>query len=304
MSKNPHPKNRYASIKARLLDIARERGVDYNTLTRLYFQERFLDRLSKSRYSENLYLKGALLFMAYEMTPGRLTQDIDFLANDIKNESSELRKIFTEILSIDIDDCVSFNSTDIKIDPIIAGGVQNGVRIFFRCSLDNIKGRLQIDLGFGDVILKDPVKLQFPVILKEFDKPDVLAYRIETALAEKFEAIVTLHLLNSRMKDFYDIIFIASNFKLTLGSISESINATFVKRGTKLENSRRIFEARFKRNPEMQTQWNAFLSRKKLQFEINFEVVVTQIESFLKPCIDEPESDAVWNPEAFMWEKL
>lgn len=110
MSKNPHPKNMYASIKARLLDIARERGVDYNTLTRLYFQERFLDRLSKSRYSENLYLKGALLFMAYEMTPGRLTQDIDFLANDIKNESSELRKIFTEILSIDIDDCVSLTN--------------------------------------------------------------------------------------------------------------------------------------------------------------------------------------------------
>jgi len=170
--------------------------------------------------------------------------------------------------------------------------------------LDNIKSRLQIDLGFGDVLCRDPVKLEFPVILKEFEKPGILAYRIETALAEKFEAIVALHLLNSRMKDFYDIIFIASNFRLTHGSVSESINATFRQRGTKLENSKRIFESQFKRNPEMQTQWTAFLSRKKLQFEMNFEAVVTQIESFLKPCIDEPESNVVWNPEAFRWEKL
>ncbi|KAA0254514.1 MAG: nucleotidyl transferase AbiEii/AbiGii toxin family protein [Chlorobiota bacterium] len=212
--------------------------------------------------------------------------------------------MFVEILSVDIDDCVSFDSTDINVDPIITGGVQSGARIFIKCSLDNIKSRLQIDLGFGDVLCRDPVKLEFPVILKEFEKPGILAYRIETALAEKFEAIVALHLLNSRMKDFYDIIFIASNFRLTHGSVSESINATFRQRGTKLENSKRIFESQFKRNPEMQTQWTAFLSRKKLQFEMNFEAVVTQIESFLKPCIDEPESNAVWNPEAFRWEKL
>jgi hypothetical protein len=296
-------KNMEASIKSRLLNISKVRDVDYNALLRHYFQERFLARLASSRFKDSFILKGSFLFLAYKIPGSRLTQDIDFLAYSISNDEAELKNIFREITDLKLDDCVVFDSSKIKSELINESGIYQGFRIFIPCSMGAIKNRIQIDIGYGDKLSKLPIEIDVPVLLPENGNLKLIAYNLETSLAEKFESIVSLGLVNSRMKDFYDLLFFASGFSLNSKELINSIKLTFDQRKTNLIEAENIFSSEFSENEVMQRKWDSFLSSRSLTVKPTFNEVINQLEKFIKPCLIEGNFDAIWNPEKFFWEK-
>jgi predicted nucleotidyltransferase component of viral defense system len=159
---------------------------------------------------------------------------------------------------------------------------------------------MQLDIGFGDTITAGPVEIEFPTLL-DFPAPKLKVYSIETAIAEKFEAIVSLQLSTSRMKDFYDILFFAENYNFKKETLIQAITTTFNHRSTDLVLSKTIFEDQFKNNERFQALWEAFLDRNKLESNKTFSEIVTQIQSFIQPIFDS-DKKINWNPDKWEWE--
>jgi hypothetical protein len=292
-------KNIAASVKAKLLNIASEAKIDFNLILRQYVQERFLYRVANSHYSNNFILKGALLFLAYDITRLRPTRDIDFKGDSVSNDIEVIKNIFAEILNVRSNDGLIFNKDNIAGEPIAEDGKDNGIRIKIEASLDTAVQVLQVDIGFGDEIYKGPIKIDYPVLLDQ-PAPKLLAYSIESAVAEKFEAIVSLGMLTSRMKDFYDILFFAQGAKFSSTDLLKAIDLTFKSRNTNLEERKSIYEAYFKKDKQKETQWSAFLRKNKLHSENNFGMAVDKIKSFIEPILLFTENKT-WNPEMWSW---
>ena len=145
----------------------------------------------------------------------------------------------------------------------------------FMLTMENSRERVQLDIGFGDKMTSGPIEIEFPTLL-DFDAPKIEVYSIETAIAEKFEAIVSLQLITSRMKDFYDILFFAERYEFKKDILLKAIKATFNHRSTELEERKVIFEDTFKLNEQLQKMWVAFLKRNKLDSDNSFPDVVNQ----------------------------
>jgi predicted nucleotidyltransferase component of viral defense system len=206
-------KNIAASVKERLRNVASQTGKEFQSVIRQYVQERFLFRLSKSVYSKNFILKGALLFVAHDISRNRPTRDIDFLGSAISNDINEIKEVVKEILEIEFEDGLKFDTDSVEAENIVEDGDYNGIRVKFYAYMENSKEIVQLDIGFGDKMTAEPIEIEFPTLL-DFAAPKIKVYSIETAIAEKFEAIVSLQLLTSRMKDFYDISFLQSIMNL------------------------------------------------------------------------------------------
>ena len=292
-------KNISASVKERLRNISIQTGKEFQSILRQYIQERFLYRLSKSNYSNNLILKGALLFIAHDISRFRPTKDIDFLGSSLSNEKDEIAKIIQNILKISCEDGLRFDVDHIDSENIVEDGDYHGVRIKFYTYLDNSRQRVQLDIGFGDKIEGGPIEIDFPTML-DFPAPRLKVYSIESAIAEKYEAIVSLQLETSRMKDFYDIIFFAEKYKFNKELLKQSILTTFLNRSTDIVSRNKIYEEGFKNDSQKQIQWSAFLERNKLIAENKFTVVVGKINLFIEPIF--LDDKLIWNPEKFLWE--
>ena len=302
MIEGKHIKNLPASIHARLLNHAKQTGRDLNAVLLQYFQERFLYRISKSSYHENFILKGALLFLIYDVSPLRPTKDMDFLGFFNTENPEIVGSIIREIGQVNCDDGVRFDVEDISIEEISKESEYNGFRIKLDAYLGSIHKVLQIDIGLGDVIIPGPVRKDFPTLLKT-PSFSILAYTKESMIAEKFEAIVRLTVLTSRMKDFYDIVFLAEKNSFQSSLLLKAIKSTFKNRNTSLEDRKIIFQSSFKDNKEKQAQWSAFLKRHRLQFDDTFKSVVEKIESFIEPLFayKEIEKVLVWQPNLWEW---
>ena len=297
-------KDKEASIKSRLLNISKIREVDYNALLRHYFQERFLARLAVSQFKNFFILKGSFLFLAYNIPGSRLTQDIDFLGRTISSDYKILIPVFREIAEIKLDDGVIFDVQKIETAIIKESAKYQGQRIYIPCSMGSIKNRIQIDIGFGDKLTKQPMEIELLSLISENANSRLNAYYLETALAEKFESIVALGMVNSRMKDFYDLIFIASGFPLNGTDLANSIKLTFDQRKNNLGSAKYIFSTEFSESEVMQKKWSSFLTSRDLSVNFSFQEVVNRIEIFLKPCLNTEDFKAVWNPEKFRWEEV
>jgi predicted nucleotidyltransferase component of viral defense system len=293
-------KNIAASVKERLRNISTQTGKEFQSIVLQYVQERFLYRLSESLYSNNLILKGALLFIAHDISRNRPTRDIDFLGSKIPNEIDDLVEVIKEILMIKTEDGLRFDSDSVEAENITEDGDYKGVRIKFYAFIENSRERMQLDIGFGDKITAGPVGIEFPTLL-DFPAPKLKVYSIETAIAEKFEAIASLQLQTSRMKDFYDILFFAEHYNFKKETLIQAIITTFSNRSTKLELSKPIFEDKFKKDERFQNLWKAFLDRNKFESNQTFSEVVSQIQSFIQPIFDS-ETKNNWNPEKWEWE--
>ncbi|MDP3683467.1 MAG: nucleotidyl transferase AbiEii/AbiGii toxin family protein, partial [Ignavibacteria bacterium] len=208
MKERKEIKNIAASVKERLRNISIQAGKDFQSVLHQYIQERFLFRLSKSIYVDNLILKGALLFVAHDISRSRPTKDIDFLGSSVPNEKDKLVEIIKEILDVSCEDGLRFDNNDIDSEDIVEGEEYHGVHIKFYAYLEHSRERVQIDIGFGDRIIGGPIEIDFPTLL-DFPAPRLKVYSIESSVAEKFEAIVSLQLETSRMKDVYDIHYFA-----------------------------------------------------------------------------------------------
>ncbi|VGO18749.1 nucleotidyl transferase AbiEii/AbiGii toxin family protein [Pontiella sulfatireligans] len=193
-----------ASIKSRLLNKSKTEGLAFNQVLQQYAMERFLYRLSESRHADSFYLKGALLFWVWNLAGRRTTMDIALLGF-LDNSLELIRKTFSEICTLSvIDDGLHFDEDTLRSQRIKEDADYEGVRVLFRAQLDTAQVTMQIDIGFGDSIGQKACKRDFPALL-DLPVPRLQCYPVETVIAEKFEAMVKLELLNSRMKDFYDI---------------------------------------------------------------------------------------------------
>ncbi|MBC7474479.1 MAG: nucleotidyl transferase AbiEii/AbiGii toxin family protein [Candidatus Sericytochromatia bacterium] len=292
-------KNIGLSVRAKLLTLSKERNIDFNSILIQYFHERFLYRLSTSDYRNNFILKGALCFLAYDISRLRPTKDIDFLGKATANDLENIKKIMQTVTSIEVADGVIFNPKNITVERIKEDADYEGVRVKVESNLASVKIRIQLDIGFGDIVVAGPNDIYFPVLLG-FPVPHISVYSRESMIAEKFQAIVYLNYTTSRLKDFYDIIFLAQSFEFELSTLKEAIKQTFSKRNTPLDGRKLVFSNEFKTNQDKQDMWLAFLKRVKIESNLNFSDTMGKICDFLDPVFTKEKG--IWNPKPWSWE--
>lgn len=226
-------KNIPASVRQRLLNRARTDRRPFNEVLQYYAMERFLYRLSRSEHADRFILKGALMLRVWQSPDLRPTMDIDMLGI-ISNVESEIIEKIKSILLVPVDpDGLVFDSDSIVAERITEDADYEGIRIHFRGFLDSAKIHMQVDIGFGDAVFPKPEISDFPVML-DCPAPRILCYTKESAIAEKFKAMVSLGMVNSRMKDFYDIWLLSRAFDFGGVRLSEAIRLTFAARNTVL----------------------------------------------------------------------
>jgi predicted nucleotidyltransferase component of viral defense system len=296
-------KNLAASVRARLYNIAKQAGREFDAVVLQYFQERFLYRISISDFRENFILKGALLLLSRNITRFRPTKDIDLLGKKIDGSLENIKRTMEQLSMIHCDDGVIFNNKGITVELIKKGANYEGVRVKIEANLGVMRRRIQIDIGFSGIIVPAPVETEFPVIL-DFPPPHIRSYTFESAIAEKFEAIVKMDYQTSRMKDFYDIYFIASKIHFELETLKKALVSTFEDRGTDINKMKIIFDENFKQNSMKHEQWQAFLRKNELDFIGDFGGIVEKIKLFIEPILDgslEENSDYNWNFNSWKW---
>ena len=279
--------NLAASIRAKLQTLAKTEGVAFQLIIFRYFHERLLYRLAQSNYTNNFLLKGGALLYALDQSKTRPTKDIDLLGNRISSKKEDLEQIFIEILSISyIDDAVLFNTQSITTEYITEQKQYSGVRLFVEARLDSIKQRLQLDIGFGDIVTPKSQDIEFPVLLGNISAPLIKAYSIESVIAEKFQAMIELSGLNSRMKDFYDVYKLLISKKYKLPVLHDAILVTFKNRNTSYIENHALFSLEFVADKERLRMWQAFLNKIKMDATLSFKIVTDIIIVNLKPIWD------------------
>jgi predicted nucleotidyltransferase component of viral defense system len=282
MTKRPH-RDIAASVRQRLLNNARETGRPFNELLQYFAMERFLYRLSKSRYSDNFVLKGALMLTGWEAPLSRPTMDIDFLGQ-IDNNIEVIIAVIQEICSEKVEpDGVTFDVTSISGEPITEDADYEGARVRFHGSLGTARFTMQLDIGFGDVVIPAPAFLEYPTIL-DFPAPKLRGYSKESTIAEKFEAMIKLGALNSRMKDFFDIWLLSRQFDFDGQRLAAAIKKTFSTRGTDIQFEPDALTNSFAEDPPKVAQWRGFIRRNRLtNAEEDLGQVIKAVAVFLGP---------------------
>lgn len=249
-----------------------------------YLHERLLYRLSVSPYHNHFFLKGGALLYVHERLMARPTLDIDFMGYHIDNDKVNIKKVFAEICAIPYpQDGVTFYTETLKTDDIAIEKNYPGVRLTLDASIDTIRQYVSMDIGFGDIITPCPSKLDYPNLIDGFPATDILAYSLETVIAEKFQTVIVRAEANSRMKDFYDLYTILLGNKYDSEILSEAINATFENRQTAYVDNHIVFTSDFANNPDLNTRWNSFVRKLKLQQNLTFPEVINLLQTKLKP---------------------
>jgi len=277
------PKNIPASVRQRLLNRAKSDRRPFNELLQYYAMERFLYRLSHSAHADRFILKGALMLRVWRSPELRPTMDIDMLGKTNNDEADIIAQI-RDILAVDVEaDGIAFDPDSIQAERITEVADYEGIRIRFLGALGSAMINMQIDIGFGDVVYPEPEESDLPTMLDSL-APRLLCYSRESYIAEKFEAMVKLGVLNSRMKDFYDIWLLSRQFDFDGARLAEAIRLTFERRGTAQPMEIEAFTEPF--IEAKQTQWAAF--RKRLQQDhvpASFSKVAITVDGFLSPIV-------------------
>jgi predicted nucleotidyltransferase component of viral defense system len=227
----PEPKrNVGASVRARLVNLAKERNQPNDLLLTRYALERLLYRLSTTKHRERFVLKGAMLMATWFEDPFRPTRDLDLLGFGDPDPQAMLA-LFREVLAIEADDGVVFDVKGLAVDLIREELEYGGLRIKTGAAIAGARVRIVVDVGFGDAIEPDATELLLPVLL-DLPAPRLRAYPRETVTAEKFQAMVALGRANSRMKDFYDIWLLSRTYDFEGDALARAIAATFARRKT------------------------------------------------------------------------
>lgn len=226
-------KNLAASVHARLAQLRAKTGEDYNVLLVRFTLERLLYRLSRSRHRDQFILKGAMLFAVWDAALHRATRDLDLLGFG-QPTPERLAEIFRELCGVEVEaDGVVFDARSVVCEDIRAQDEYAGIRAKLRATVGKAVVPVQVDVGFGDALPVAPEEITFPVLL-DMTAPKLRAYARETVVAEKLEAIVRFGMLNSRLKDYFDLHYLAQKFPFEGDLLVKSIAATFERRGTAL----------------------------------------------------------------------
>lgn len=288
-----------ASIRARLENVARARSAEFQLIASDWAIERFLYRLGISAHAGDFVLKGAMLFRLWTGDKGRATWDLDLMRHR-RGGVAELENVVREICSIEAADGIAFDADSIRGEIIRAAQEEAGVRLRFTAHLAKMRIPLQVDVGFGDVVTPTEVSMRYPTLLSQ-DAPNVQTYPRETVVAEKVEAIVSLGVTNSRMKDFYDVRTLAWMFPFDGRILTQALSATFGQRGTPLPTTTPVVLTReFLEDPGRATQWRAFLQRGRLQGPESGGQLSDDLRQFLEPLLAATARrsgfDALWSP--------
>jgi hypothetical protein len=270
-----------ASVRARLLTRAKTQKTEFGLLLTRFALERLLYRLSISRYREQFLLKGALLFDLWFDEPHRPTRDADLLAFGSPGLAA-MAQTFRELCTLEVEDGIVFDPTSVKANEIRKEANYAGIRITLLGSLDGARCPVQADIGFGDAVTPAPEETAYPVLLSDLPAPRLRVYPRYTVIAEKFHAIVTLGIANSRMKDFFDLWVLTLHSELDATILRRAITATFARRGTTLPTNTPVgLSDEFAADRAKQTQWRAFTTRNQLTAP-ELKIIVQHLRRFLE----------------------
>lgn len=293
-------KNIGASVRARLQNKAKDTLRPFAEILQYYGMERFLYRFSRSAYADKFILKGALMFTAWKVTGRRTTLDIDFSAR-YGNRIASVEKAIKDICKVPVmPDGLLFDPGTVWGRKIKENAEYEGVRVKFRGFLERARIPMQVDIGFGDSIYPAPKTINYPVIL-DFPKPRLKGYPAESVISEKFEAMVKLGFLNSRMKDFYDIWLMMRRFDFEGERLVESLKRTFGHRKASLPKRNPLFDEEiYDEKSDRQTLWKSFLEKGDIKHvPEKLGTIALEIEKFLINPIEALNKNEVFNKE---WE--
>ena len=277
-------RNVAASVSQRLTTISRQTGEDFQFLLTRYCIARLLYRLSQSKYSRQYILKGAMLFSVWGNSPYRPTRDLDLLGRG-ENSLSHAIKVFRAVCATPVEnDGVVFDPETVRAAEIRNDLAYGGTRVQLAARLAQARLTLQIDIGYGDAVTPKPQIVEFPSVL-DFPQARLLAYRPETVVAEKFQAMVALGIANSRMKDFYDLWTFAARFQFEGRPLGNALKATFTRRKTPLPVAMPMaLTEEFHDDRAKQAQWSAFIRKNRLPSNgLTLAQVAAVLREFLMP---------------------
>ncbi len=294
-------KNIGASIRQRLKNKGKDLNLSFDQALQRYGIERFLLRLSKSEYREDFILKGGQMLLVWGGEQMRPTMDVDFMGLT-ENSLDNLKNIISNLCKENQPDLdgVSFDPNSINAIRIKEDAEYEGVRVTFYGVLDSARIHMQIDIGFNDAITPAPEIMRYPAILGQTE-PELRTYNRETLIAEKYEAMTKLGELNSRMKDFFDIWLLSSQFSFEERVVGEALSATFERRGTPMGQLPAILDPAFERISDKQKQWSAFLKKNNLTNAPKlFSEVAASVSAFIGPVLNgllaTSEENRCWAP--------
>ena len=296
--------NLSASVLARLLTLAKQRGDDYSLLLNRFGMERLLARVSASPHADRFLLKGALLFALWYDTPHRPTRDADLLGFGPDDEAN-LIATFRDIARMELGDAIVFDPDSVKADAIREDNTYGGTRITLVARIGSSRCALQIDVGFGDAVTPGPQTVAYPTLLGDFPAPVLRVYPVYTVIAEKYQAMVMLGQANSRMKDFFDLAVIARRTELDGGTLAAAIAATFARRQTALPTEPPLaLTEGFSGDAAKLRQWQAFLNKNRME-AAGLSETVALLDDLLWPptqvAAAGSQATATWRPEALRW---
>ena len=276
--------DRASSVLARLKNKAKETGRSYQLCLQLFCQEEFLRKLEKSKYADNFVLKGGLFIYSITDFDSRVTVDVDFLLRKLPNTPEQIQAILEEIISVDTgNDFITFEIKDVS--PIAVAKKYAGIGASLVAHIKNTRTPFSIDFGVGDVIVPKQEKRAIPTQLDDFDSPTINTYSLETTIAEKLDAILDLMEFSSRMKDYYDIYYLAMHFEFDSDTLTEAMRKTFENRNHHFTMEQFNQVMSFGDNESMQKKWQAFVRKIDTKTD-DYGTVLKTIKTFLtKPFI-------------------
>lgn len=278
-----------ASVRARLLNIAKAEQTDFNSVLVRYALERFLYRLGQSAHADHFVLKGAMLFNLWYAMPHRPTRDVDLLGFG-PSDLQSIAQAFREIVTVAAQDGIVFDAASVRVEEIRKNAGYAGARVIVSAELARARCKTQIDVGFGEVVTPGPVDAVYPVLLADFAAPHLRTYPVYTVVAEKLHAIVLLGMTNSRLKDYLDLSVLLDREVLDPVTLATAIATTFTRRGTALPTELPIgLSDEFANDQSRQALWVAFLKKNALP-AVPLPSVVTMLRTTLQPALRQAAS--------------
>ncbi len=277
-------KNLAASVRARLLNIAKAQGADFNQVLVRFALERILYRLGQSAYADHFLLKGALLFTLWYDMPHRTTRDVDLLGFG-PSDLESIAQTFRDIASVEVEDGIAFDPASVSVEEIRKDAGYTGARVLIKGEIAKARCKTQIDIGFGDAVTPGPVNAVYPVLIEDLPAPRLRTYSVYTVISEKLHAIALLGMTNSRLKDYLDLWVLLDRETLNANTLSRAISATFLRREMPVPTILPVgLTDEFSTDSSRQAMWNSFLKKNEITI-VPLSDVVEKLREILGPAL-------------------
>lgn len=295
-----------ASVLAKLRNKAKAAGISYQQCLQLFMQEEFLRKLSKSGLKKFLVLKGGLFIYTLTNFESRATIDVDFLLRDMSNSINVVETLIDEILKVPTgNDYIEMTASG--FEEISPQRKYHGISAQIIGKIKNVRVPFNIDMGIGDVIVPHAMEQKIQTQLPDFEAPVIFTYSLESTIAEKFDAILQRFELTGRMKDFYDIYYLARTFDFDGAKLQAAIFETLQRRGTHYDRNSFKRVVSLAEDMDMQKRWKYFLKAIK-DDSLEFSVVIEEMQTFLEPVfkaiVNEDEWQGEWESNISRWSHL